>query len=581
MLGIETIAAQQLAQRLAESLPVTIASVALWDRPSATLTIRAIGTARPLDVPLPLWSRVSLATARTHRTAFQHHEAVFVDLEAAGQVAVRDEAALAMVPDLRAIYLLPIRLGDETVGVLGLGEMRSAEREPLNSEKRERCRAILEEFLASSAHAWEAGRLRQQVRAMASLLRMVRETFDVRTSEDALAMCAAEASGWLGIPVRALLFRVQPSGDIAVAARYRFPEPVSPVDAAQIMLALARGRTQSEWPIAAVNLPDDPLDPLWAAVPESGRWTRVSLPLMSAGRLLGLICLYVEEELQLSEWELEAFRHRAEIATHVLMLVSTLEDHAKEQAWVGRTAFEALSSSQRVALREALKGIDRLVETLLPSRLHRLLAAASGADPSRPAEADALVEAVTREVSGLLDGLRGNEAATDGPSGETDLNSLVRRVTSMARASLDMSPDVSCGPVQLSLDLMGEPLVTRSTPDLVAALVHAIENAVEAMPEGGEIRVRTARDNGHALISVQDTGSGVAALEDAFAPLVSTKGKPHMGLGLSILRGVVSVHGGTASLVSSEGGGALLQIRLPLVGGEHEPARSVEDTSPR
>jgi signal transduction histidine kinase len=126
------------------------------------------------------------------------------------------------------------------------------------------------------------------------------------------------------------------------------------------------------------------------------------------------------------------------------------------------------------------------------------------------------------------------------------------------------------GPVHLSLELEGEPLVARTTPELVAALVHAIANAVEAMPEGGEVRVRTERENGHALISVQDSGPGVAAPGSAFMPLVSTKGGSHLGLGLSVIRGVVNQHGGSASLVTSVEGGALLEIRLPLSGGNVE-----------
>ena len=202
LLSIET-TAQQFAQKLAESLPVTIASVALWDRPSFSLTIKGIGTARPLGVPLPLSSRLSLATSPTHRAAFERQEPIYLDLESMGSAGAQDEVSQALIPDLRAMYLLPIRVGDETVGILGLGEMRSNTREPLSFEKRERCRAILEEFVESFTHTWETGRLRQQVRAMGSLLRMVRETLDARTSDDALAMCASEVGGWLGAPVRA------------------------------------------------------------------------------------------------------------------------------------------------------------------------------------------------------------------------------------------------------------------------------------------------------------------------------------------------------------------------------------------
>jgi signal transduction histidine kinase len=247
-----------------------------------------------------------------------------------------------------------------------------------------------------------------------------------------------------------------------------------------------------------------------------------------------------------------------------LTLVATLEDQARERAWVGRAAYEALSASQRAALREALKGIDRLVTTLVPDRVHRLAAEhpASGA-ADRP-EWGALADTVAREVSAVLEGLRGDAPVDDSPRGDVDLNVLVRRVTEMARTSLEATSDPARRSIQLHLEMANEPLVARTSPELVVALVHAIENAVEAMPQGGEIQVRTSRGNGHAVISVQDGGPGVAALDDAFAPLVSTKAKPHYGLGLAVIRSVVSAHGGTATLVSPEGGGALLQIRLPL-----------------
>jgi len=561
ILSIET-SAQQFAQKLAESLPVTIASVALWDRPSFSLTIKAIGTVRPLGVPLPLSSRLSLATAPTHRAAFEGQEPVYLDLESMGTAGAQDEVSQALIPDLRAMYLLPIRVGDETVGILGLGEMRSNAREPLSSEKRERCRVILEEFVESFAHTWETGRLRQQARAMGSLLRMVRETLDARTSDDALAMCASEVGGWLGAPVRALLFRVGACGDIAVAARYRFPGAITSADTAQIMLALARNRAKSEWPIEVTSMVDDP-EALQAEMPEGGRCTRITLPLMNAGRLLGLICLYVEDELQLTEWDLEVFRYRAEIASHAFALVSTLEDSTRERDWVGRAAYETLSTSQRTALGEALKGIDRLVGTILPDRIQQLVAA----DVHGAPEAGVLAEAVTREVTSVIEGLRGDDS-TAGPTREVDLNGLVRRVISMARASLEGPGDLHRAPVQLSLELMGEPLVVHTTPELIAALVHAIENAVEAMPEGGQVHVRTGREDNHALISVQDSGPGVTAGDEAFMPLVSTKSKPHMGLGLSVIRRIVHQLGGTTSLVTSERGGALLEIRLPLSGAE-------------
>jgi len=188
--GVET-AAQQLAEEMVRALPVTIASVALWDQPSFSLTVRAVSTPRPLDAPLPLGARVPLSSARWHRVVFERHEPMFLEEESPTQVTFSEEMGLSLVPGLKAIYLLPIRFGEETVGVLGLGEMRSREREPFTEEKRTRCRAVLEEFLAASAHAWEAGRLRRQIRSMSSLLRVVKEIFDARHFEDVLACCAS------------------------------------------------------------------------------------------------------------------------------------------------------------------------------------------------------------------------------------------------------------------------------------------------------------------------------------------------------------------------------------------------------
>ena len=76
--GIET-EAQQLASLITRTLPVTVASVALWDEPSLTLTVKAVDTVRPVDGSLPVGVRVPISDATWHRIAFEQSEPVLLE----------------------------------------------------------------------------------------------------------------------------------------------------------------------------------------------------------------------------------------------------------------------------------------------------------------------------------------------------------------------------------------------------------------------------------------------------------------------------------------------------------------------
>jgi len=73
-----------------------------------------------------------------------------------------------------------------------------------------------------------------------------------------------------------------------------------------------------------------------------------------------------------------------------------------------------------------------------------------------------------------------------------------------------------------------------------------IGNAIEAMPGGGSVFVRAARENGEILVSVEDTGPGIpAAIADQlFQPFVTAGKKNGVGLGLALSRKTVLSHGG-------------------------------------
>lgn len=106
-------------------------------------------------------------------------------------------------------------------------------------------------------------------------------------------------------------------------------------------------------------------------------------------------------------------------------------------------------------------------------------------------------------------------------------------------------------------------------------LLNLVNNAMDAMPGGGGLRVRTAseKDGAWVRISVEDTGEGIAEehMDRLFDPFFTTKDVDKgTGLGLSISYGIVKEHKGRLEAESAPGEGAVFHIVLPVAGGEAE-----------
>ena len=96
-------------------------------------------------------------------------------------------------------------------------------------------------------------------------------------------------------------------------------------------------------------------------------------------------------------------------------------------------------------------------------------------------------------------------------------------------------------------------------------ILNLILNGLQAMPEGGTLTLKANTSNGNFLISVADTGIGIAPenLRRIFEPYFTTKAKGS-GLGLAIARRIIEAHGGTITVLSETDQGCCFQICLPL-----------------
>jgi two-component system, NtrC family, sensor histidine kinase HydH len=96
-------------------------------------------------------------------------------------------------------------------------------------------------------------------------------------------------------------------------------------------------------------------------------------------------------------------------------------------------------------------------------------------------------------------------------------------------------------------------------------LINLFKNALEAMPEGGDLTVNAAVQDDDLRLKITDTGHGIAPeqLQNLFTPFFTTK-EGGTGLGLIICRGLITQHQGDITIESEEGRGTTCTIRLPM-----------------
>jgi PAS domain S-box-containing protein len=133
--------------------------------------------------------------------------------------------------------------------------------------------------------------------------------------------------------------------------------------------------------------------------------------------------------------------------------------------------------------------------------------------------------------------------------------------------------------------LLAEPLwVMGDASSINHALMNLSLNAMDAMPDGGTLRVRTAIPAAEWLeVSVEDTGTGMApeVLDRVLEPFFTTKGVGKgTGLGLSMTYGVVKAHGGTLEIASQPGQGTQVKLRLPRIPAPCAPAAPAPGPGP-
>ena len=142
------------------------------------------------------------------------------------------------------------------------------------------------------------------------------------------------------------------------------------------------------------------------------------------------------------------------------------------------------------------------------------------------------------------------------------VNEILRGVMKLLQAQLQAP---GRPPIAVKLELDERVGTIAADPDLLhRALSNLVLNAMDAMPKGGTLTLRSKRDDAKVTIEIADTGSGLTReeCERIFTPYYTSK-QHGTGLGLAIVQSVVSDHGGRISVQSEPGRGTTFVIELP------------------
>jgi signal transduction histidine kinase/ActR/RegA family two-component response regulator len=169
-------------------------------------------------------------------------------------------------------------------------------------------------------------------------------------------------------------------------------------------------------------------------------------------------------------------------------------------------------------------------------------------------------------------------------SGKLQLKLSAVDLVGITQAAVDVvRPSADAKHLQLGTELLPPPCFVSGDPDrLQQVLVNLLTNAVKFTPEGGRIDVRLAIAGASFTVAVRDTGIGIARgflpqVFDRFRQADGSITRQHggLGLGLSIARDLVNLHGGSLEVASQGiGRGATFTVTLPRLLDQNPPARA-------
>jgi signal transduction histidine kinase len=221
---------------------------------------------------------------------------------------------------------------------------------------------------------------------------------------------------------------------------------------------------------------------------------------------------------------------------------------------------QVLRAEQLAAVGQVAAGVAHELRNPLTSVKMLVQAGMEGAQPTGLTADDlGIIEHEIRRMEACIQTFLDFARPPHSERRQTDLLVILRRAAALVegrarRQKVTIATDLPSEPLELCID----------SEQIQQVVVNLLLNALDALPQGGTIRLEVSAPSGAAVVRVRDTGPGIAPeiMDGMFEPFVSGK-ETGLGLGLSICRRLVEAHGGSINGCNPPQGGALFEFTLP------------------
>lgn len=466
---------------------------------------------------------------------------------------------------------LPLVRGERVLGVLMI---LFHERRILSAEERE----LLDLLADHAAIAIDNARLLSEEHTrrgqLAAVLEINKKIGTVTSSEALLNSIAEEAARLLDVDNAG--FRLVDGDELVLAgvagtARETMVRPRIKIGESMTGKVVAEKRTL----VLEIDHVTDVIPEHRAADVRLGYATFLGVPVQIGDRILGVLAFRARRPFTARDRELaEAFAGQAAIAIEH----SRLYREAQE-------AYDKLSRAQTQLVRgETLRAVGELaagaahhLNNLLAVVLGRLQLALRKFDSPELRRELGPAEAAVKDGADVVRRLaRFSRSHPDEGLVPVDLSQLADEVVELTRPRWQNESELRGIRIDVELARGDVPEVAADPPAIREVLVNLMFNAVDALPRGGRIVVRTWTGEDGVYCSVHDTGLGMSpeVQRRVLEPFFTTKGVKSTGLGLSVNYGIIQRHGGELTIDSREGEGTTVTFRLPIAPPSSRPLAS-------